>query len=187
MCLWSCGYRASDIWAFGVCLWEALTGQRLFQSSDAADTLAAVLRADPEWEALPSSLPRPLRRLLRRCLQREPRERLRDIADAALELEDARKSPTDTDPAATKVASGGPLLRFLPWAVAVATTVIAAWSLLSGPSGETDPARTTRFSIDLPIGTDFSDDNPNNVVAISPDGSTVVWSGKAGEHARKYR
>ena len=71
----------ADIWSFGVCLWEALTGARLFVGDSAAETMAAVLRSDPEWEKLPSELPRAMVRLLRRCLKRDPRDRLRAIGD----------------------------------------------------------------------------------------------------------
>ncbi len=79
----------SDIWAFGVVLFEMLSGQRVFKGDDVADTLAAVLRAEPPWAALPADTPPSIRRLLRRCLQRDVRRRLQHIGDARLELADA--------------------------------------------------------------------------------------------------
>ena len=81
--------RRADIWAFGVVLYEMLTGRRLFEGDTVSDLLASVLKTDPDWSALPSGTPAPLRRLLGRCLVREPRERLHDMADARLEIEEA--------------------------------------------------------------------------------------------------
>src|SRR4029453_347487 len=80
--------RRSDIWAFGCVLFELLAGRRAFGGEDVSDTFAAVLRADPEWSALPNHVPIPIRRLLRRCLQKNRRERLADIGDARLEIQD---------------------------------------------------------------------------------------------------
>src|SRR5499426_1423439 len=71
--------RRADIWAFGVVLFEMLTGRRLFEGEDVSDVLAAVLRQQPDWSALPAETPASVRRLLRRCLERDPKKRLRDI------------------------------------------------------------------------------------------------------------
>ena len=80
--------RRADIWAFGVVLWEMLTGTRLFAEETASETLAAVLKDEPDWQSLPATTPRRLVELLRRCLQRDLRQRLHDIADGRLDLED---------------------------------------------------------------------------------------------------
>jgi serine/threonine protein kinase len=77
--------KRADIWAFGVVLYELLTGERLFKGEDAADTLAQVLTKQPEWEKAPA----PARRLLRECLEKDPKQRLRDIGDAKRLLVDA--------------------------------------------------------------------------------------------------
>ena len=77
--------KRADIWAFGVVLFEMLTGRRLFDGATVSDALAAVLRQEVPWDALPASTPMPLRRLLQRCLQRDPAKRLRDIGDARLD------------------------------------------------------------------------------------------------------
>ena len=74
--------KRSDIWAFGCVLYEMLSGQRAFKGDDIADTLAAVLRQDIDWTALPASTPAPVRRLIARCLDRDVRRRLRDIGEA---------------------------------------------------------------------------------------------------------
>src|SRR6185369_5132041 len=83
-----------DIWAFGCVLYEMLTGQRPFAGEDVTDTLAAIVRADPDWAALPPDTPPSIRRLLRRCLEKDRRERLPDIGAARLELKDARADET---------------------------------------------------------------------------------------------
>ncbi len=84
--------RRTDVWAFGVVLYEMLTGKRLFDGEDVSDTLAAVLRSEPDWSALPAATPSAIRRLLRRALTKDRRERLGDIGDARLEIKE-----TETD------------------------------------------------------------------------------------------
>jgi serine/threonine protein kinase len=81
--------RRADIWAYGVCLFEMLSGQRLFMGDTVSDTLASVLKVDPDWSLLPVRTPARVKRLLRRCLERDPMRRLRDMGDARLSLEEA--------------------------------------------------------------------------------------------------
>ena len=81
--------KRADIWAFGCVLYEMLTGKRAFGGDDVTDTLAAVVRGEPSWDALPAATPVGLRNFLRRCLQKDPKLRLRDIGDARFLLDDA--------------------------------------------------------------------------------------------------
>jgi serine/threonine protein kinase len=77
--------KRADIWAFGVILYEMLTGERPFAGETVSDTLIEVATKEPDWELVPA----PTRRLLRRCLEKDPKQRLRDIGDAWFWLEDA--------------------------------------------------------------------------------------------------
>src|SRR5215831_18400486 len=80
--------KRADIWAFGVSLYEVLTGTRTFTGESISDVLAAVLRAEPDWSALPADTPPAVHGVLRRCLQRDRKLRLRDIGDARLEMDE---------------------------------------------------------------------------------------------------
>jgi Tol biopolymer transport system component len=88
--------RRADIWAFGCVLFELLAGRRVFSGATVTDVLAAVLTQEPDWHALPSDISDSVRRLLKRCLQKDPRQRLHDIVDARLELDDALVAPQGT-------------------------------------------------------------------------------------------
>ena len=80
--------KRADVWAFGALLYEMLTGRRLFEGETVSDTLAAVLKTDPDWAALPAGTPEAVRKLLRRCLERDTKQRLRDIGEARVALAD---------------------------------------------------------------------------------------------------
>src|SRR6202521_3251753 len=109
--------KRADIWAFGVVLYEMLTGQRLFKGEDVGEILAAVIKEEPNLEAVPASV----RRLLRMCLQKDPNQRLHDIADAWLLL-------AETPVGGGLVRLGGGRARLLPW-TAAAVLGVAAFAL----------------------------------------------------------
>jgi serine/threonine-protein kinase len=85
--------KRADIWAFGCLLYEMLTGKRLFAGETISDTLAAVLRQEVDWAALPAGLPPSIRTLLARCLERDPKRRLRDIGEGRIALAEAVGTP----------------------------------------------------------------------------------------------
>ena len=95
--------KRTDIWAFGCVVFEMLTGRRPFMGEDVADTIASILKVEPDWSLLPTGTPPLARSLLRRCLSKDPDRRLRDIADARIELQEILDVGVDAFPA----ASGG--------------------------------------------------------------------------------
>ena len=119
--------RRSDIWSFGVVLYEMLTAQRLFTGQTVSHVLAKVLDREIDFAGLPTTTPHPLRRLLRRCLEREPKRRLQDVAEALIHLEEASTTPVEEPSVPTP---GSPQWReALPLALGFAA--IAA--IVSGP------------------------------------------------------
>jgi serine/threonine-protein kinase len=164
--------KRTDIWAFGVVLVELLGGRRLFSGETVSDTLASVLKSEIDLDALPADLPPAVVRLLRRCLQRDPRQRLRDIGDARLVLQDVIDGVAD-DVIDQPVA--GPTRRTWPMRaallVALAATAVAVFALLR-PSTETPlPLRKSEIVMDRndpAINSAFSPE-------ISPDGRYLVY------------
>ena len=154
--------KRADMWAFGCVLYEMLTGVRAFSGEDMSETLAAVIRGEPDWRALTDETPAPIRRLLRRCLAKDPKGRLSDASMARLEIDEALSGPQLDIPAAQTTSRRKE--RFA-WASALAlVTAIAVaaivWALRPAP-----PAGELRFEINTPPTTD-----PVSL-AISPDGA----------------
>jgi serine/threonine protein kinase len=83
----------SDIWAYGCVFYEMLTGTAAFGGETAGDVLAAVLRGEPDWSRLPGDTPEGIRRLMRRCLKKDPKERIQDIGDARIEIDEVQTAP----------------------------------------------------------------------------------------------
>src|SRR5256712_1126201 len=96
--------KRTDIWAFGCVLYELLTGKQPFEGVTVTDTLAAVLKTEPDWNRLPAATPAGIRVLLRRCLQKDVTRRLRDASDARIEIQDALEAPAAAE--ATAVGPG---------------------------------------------------------------------------------
>src|SRR5262249_1213775 len=115
--------RRADIWAFGVVVYEMLTGRTMFSGETASETMAQVIMKEADWDALPASTPSRLRDLLRRCLTKEPRMRLRDIGDARIAIEETIAMPSAEASSSTSTLSSRPVAAFarvLPWVLAVA-------------------------------------------------------------------
>jgi serine/threonine protein kinase len=165
--------KQADIWAFGCVLFEMLAGGRVFAGADVTDSLAAVLRSDPEWNLLPATTPRSVRSLLRRCLQKAPDARLRDIGDARLELEEAHSAEPDEDDEATFIRQPSRWTLAIPWSLA-ALSVVALLFNVFGQKTSPETGKSTRLLVETgPL--DLSGRAP--AIALSRDGRRLAFVG----------
>ena len=170
--------KRCDVWAFGAVLYEMLTGKRAFEGDDVSDTLAAVLRGEPDWSALPPTLPASMRALLEGSLKKDRRERIADISTAHFLL-----SHRDTVETVIQVS------RPLPWPawrhaalviVSVAFGGAAAtglWKLKPSPV-----VPVTRFAISLPPGQQLT--LSRQAVGLSPDATRMVYAAEGRLYLR---
>jgi hypothetical protein len=163
--------KRADVWAFGCVLFEMLAGRKPFDGGDISEVLAGVIKAEPDWSLLPSETPPPVRRLLKRCLQKDPKRRLRDIGDAAAEIDDALNAP-----AASSSSPGTPsrTRERIAWSAALLVTAAAA-VVLAVTLKPVQPLPEVRLQVDAAA--------PLNIAqalafALSPDGRTLAFLGR---------
>jgi serine/threonine-protein kinase len=166
--------KRSDVWAFGCVLYEMLTQKRVFAGEDVSDTLASVLRGEPDWSALPTDTTH-LTSVLQRCLEKDAKQRLRDIADVKLLLETAPGSQGVTRSTPSKRAAWMWVTTVLSF---IAGGTIAA--LLVSSRSRTIPPRVTRFEVTTSRQDPFTTYSPGANVVISPDGSRIVYTARGG-------
>ena len=154
--------KRADIWAFGVVLYEMLTGEALFGGETVSDTLAAVLTRDPDLERVPA----PVRKLLRSCLEKDPKRRLRDIGDAWRLVEEAPVAPAVTAERARPVA----------WMVAAGLALIAVALAFVHFREAPAQAPLVRFSVPPPEKGSFGE-----WLALSPDGRHLAFTGAGSD------
>ncbi len=186
--------RRTDIWAFGCVLYEMLTGKMAFSGETVTDTLAAVIKSEPDWSALPKDTPPHVRVLLQRCLQKDAKQRLRDIGDARIAIDEVlsgaatqyESAQQDSAPGGVKPPLQNAWRRGLPWAVAAVCALVAvglAAYLYFGVPFE--PGETTTLDVALPQGVSIvTRDAPS--VALSPDGREIVFMGAKGSSVQLY-
>jgi len=121
--------KRTDIWAFGVMLFEMLAGNQAFHGDTAPHVLAEVLKSEPDWNQIPADTPASLRRLLRRCLRKDTDSRMHDIADARLEIEEALDAPEAAETSVPIGAERSRLGSVVPWLLAATGIVVAAIAL----------------------------------------------------------
>src|SRR5205807_2423342 len=161
--------KRADIWAFGVVLFEMVTGRRLFQGEDVSEILAAVIKDEPQWDRVPEKV----RPLLRRCLEKDPKRRLRDIGDAMPLLEAS---------AAAQPAANQSRRAWLAWSAAGLSSVVAgaALPLAFQRLREQPPAvEPMRFEIQPPPKTTFG-----TYLALSPNGRHLAFTATGPEGKR---
>lgn len=173
--------QRADLWAFGVIVFEMLSGRSLFTGETVSDTMAAVLRADLEWDALPSRTAPNLRRLLRRCLARNPKQRIHSAADARLDLLDAEEAPE------VHTAAGR---GWMPIALVVLALAILAAAWIFRPGAGPDHGTASPLVADLAPrnGRLFALElSGASALTLSPDGKFVVYgAAQPGEDHRLF-
>ncbi len=172
----------TDVWGFGCLLYEMLAGKRAFTGSGFAAVLAAVLRDEPDWSALPRAVPPSVRRLLQRCLRKDPRNRLQHIGDARLELVELGSGVSP----APGIRIPAPLkLRMAVWVpAAAALAILGALAFVPGRRTAV-PLPPLRLSLDFPEGISMGG-GYSPPFAIDPSGSAVVVEAAREGSARLY-
>jgi serine/threonine-protein kinase len=162
----------TDIYAFGLVLYEMVTGRQLHDGETTTEVLASVMKDEPQWDRIPAQV----RRLLRRCMEKDPQKRLRHIGDVMALVDD-----TATPGSAPATPARKPRWVVLAWASACVVTAAAA-ALASWFFKPSAPKAVTRFAMSLPPGQALFGGRPE--IAISPDGMRLVYS--AGSHVPVY-
>ena len=162
----------ADIWAFGVVLWEMLTGHKLFEGETVSHVLASVLKDEIDLDELPPEMPRPLKRLIGRCLRKKTKRRLQAIGDVRIVLEDFLADPGSLETPLIDAVSVTPRSSWWPWVVAMGlAAILAAVVVLTFFSSE-PPQRMTQSVLLAPEGGKIRADQG---LALSPDGSTLAF------------
>ena len=166
--------KRADIWAFGVILYEMTTGRSAFPGATITDSLASILKSEPDWTALPAGTPEPLRRLVVRCLDKDAKLRLRDIGEARILM--GRPIPGDAETSRTK----SPVSHSRwPWLIAAATIVaLAILVVMYWWATRPAPARAMRFRVDLGPDVELRS-GYGGAAVLSPDGNRLVYAGRA--------
>jgi len=163
--------RRADIWAFGCVLYEMLTGKQAFTGETVTESLAAVIMKDPDWSQLSAATPMRVRVLLQRCLQKDPKQRLRDIGDARISLDEALSGAPDLAPVIRDEVAVVPLWRrALPWALfGVMTAVALAVAFVRfGEKPHAPAAQVQRYEFAAP------DASVTSGGLLSPDGTRLL-------------
>ena len=176
----------ADVWAFGVVLYEMLTGESLFAADTVPDTLARVLTREVDLSKLPEEVPAAIRTLLRRCLVRSPKDRLHSIADARLVIEDVLAGRIEAPVAAAAAAEPAPVARargsrWLPWlggalaGILVGSLVASRWAAGPVPS----PVGEARMQTLVAGGVSYDP-------SLSPDGKTLAFTSTRNGETRVW-
>jgi len=164
--------KRSDVWAFGCVLFEMLTGKRAFDGEDVSDTLANVLKSEPEWSVLPGSVPEHIRLIMRWCLAKDRGNRMPDVSVARFLLTETVMGSAGAAPAPRPRPRWRRAIPVATTAIVVAlVTAVLVWRSVWRPTA----APVVRFPIVLPAGLQFA--GRSQVVAVSADGLRVVYAG----------
>ena len=181
--------KRADVWAFGVVLYEMLTGRQAFEGEATSDVLAKVIEREPDWTALPASTPPRLRELLRRCGRKDPKTRLQAIGDARIQIEELISGATEET--ATAVTSPTITPKPFSWpsmALALAGVLALAVSIAISPWApwQSQPALESPHRLSAELGTDVVISGTNASLALSPDGSVLAFQGEKNGSEQLY-
>ena len=181
--------KRADVWAFGCVLYEMLTGRRAFEGEDVTDTLAAILRSDPDWTAV-ASLPPVLQMLLKRCIDRDTRRRIGDMSAVRFVLDDpsvfappsvAQTATSDTRPRRSRALSIGATIAAL---AAVAIVSVVATLVMTRRGQPPVSAPVTRFVLPLPQGQVLS--MSRRMTTLAPDGQSLAFLAENRMFLRRF-
>lgn len=170
--------RRADIWSFGCVLYEMFAGKRLFEGETVSDTLAGVLKAEPDWNVLPASTPPRLRELVRRCLTKDSKQRLQAIGDARIAIEETMAGNVGADPRVRPVEGErrSLLQRALPWAGMIVSAIVAALFAIGYMTRAPIPAHAIRAYVKPAPNSNFTSFNGGTAgIAVSPDGLRLAY------------
>jgi serine/threonine protein kinase len=170
----------SDVWAFACVLFEMLAGKKAFDGETLTDAVAAIVKSEPDWRALPAGTPRSVRALIARCLKKDPAQRLHDIADGRFQIEDALNDSVDPGTAVPSPAKNN--LERAAW-FATALLLSVALFFAMRPSNNAQSSDPISFPVFPPEKTAFSGSVNTTVnvpsFALSPDGKALVFSAQS--------
>ena len=172
--------KRSDVWAFGAVLYEMLSGRRAFDGENVQETLASILKSNPDWDVLPADLSSPIRRLIDRCLTKDRKQRISDIAIALFLLNESESMP----PRATTMSRRAMILIAASLAIAVVAIAAAAW--LAWSRKPESAQLVTRFSLPIPPNLSLLSGRADTAIALSPDGRRLVYVARAGSTTQIY-
>ena len=168
--------RSADVWAFGVLFYEMLAGQQPFSRKTISETLASVLLSEVDLDALPADTPPVVRSLLARCLIKDPGQRLRDIREARIALENPDASSLYSGVAVASVEVPSTRSRRVPWAVAAAMALVAALALWAPWRSEAPETSPLHLRAGLPAETNLFGLGYGATAVLSPDGSRLAYA-----------
>ena len=166
--------KRTDVWAFGCCLHEALSGRQVFQAEDVALTLAEVMKSEPAWETLPTDVPPSLLVFLKRCLEKDPNRRVRAIGDVRLALEGAFETTATPQGADSHPVGRRPSMRMAA-AAALLLCIVTGVTVWRVTRPAETPRPVARVLLSLPPGVSLTGSG-RQLVALSPYGTRLVFS-----------